>query len=96
MDGVGNSKKFQVKVGGIYGVGGIGKTTICHTLCNELSKKYEGRVYHIEFQSDASKDFKEFPGNYYKELLHKVLIKFSDKNRETIETSDYGEVRFRI
>jgi uridine kinase len=88
MDGVGDSLRYQVKVVGIYGVGGIGKTTTCKTLCNELSNKYEGKVCHIEFQSEASKDSKE--------LLQKVLVELSRKSREAIQPLNEGEVGFRI
>jgi len=88
MDGVGHSEKYKVKIVGIYGVGGIGKTTTCKTLCNELSSKYEGRVCHIEFQSEASKNSKE--------LLQKVLIELSRKRTEVIQPLNEGQVGFKI
>lgn len=36
---------------GIYGVGGIGKTTMCHILCNEYLPMMQGRVFHAELGS---------------------------------------------
>jgi len=43
------SKSYGVKILGLYGFGGIGKTTACMVLCNDYSTEFEGRVCHIEF-----------------------------------------------
>jgi len=83
MKQVGASQLAKAKVVGLYGVGGIGKTTACKTLCNEFSNDFEGRVCHIELASTSSNS---------KELLQEVLIKLTRKSREVIQQLDEGEV----
>jgi len=73
---------------GIFGVGGVGKTTTCKTMCNELSSKYEGRVCHIEFPSVPLGDFKE--------LFKKVLRDLTRKSIEVIQQLNEGEVRLLV
>ncbi len=31
---------------GLYGVGVIGKTTICKAMCNDVFEKFQGKVVH--------------------------------------------------
>lgn len=78
------SKKYHIKVVGLHGVGGIGKTTTCKTLSNELLKEYEGRVCHLEFQSVPSKDSIE--------VLRKALVDLTRKRKEVIQNLNEGEV----
>lgn len=48
--------KYGVRIFGFYGIGGIGKTTMCKTLCNELSE-FSGKVCHVELgQTKARKN----------------------------------------
>ncbi|KAG0615814.1 hypothetical protein M758_5G068900 [Ceratodon purpureus] len=42
-----------VRVIGLHGIGGIGKTTICKAMCNEMSKEFHGKVCHIELKSST-------------------------------------------
>jgi len=77
------SQLGKVKVFGLYGMGGIGKTTTCKTLCNVLSSDFEGRVCHIELDSTSSNS---------KELLQKVLIKLLRKSQEDVQSWEEGEV----
>lgn len=48
---------------GFYGVGGIGKTTMCKTLCNELLQEFEGEVSHVELSSQIASTIKWSWGN---------------------------------
>jgi tRNA uridine 5-carbamoylmethylation protein Kti12 len=32
----------------LYGVGGVGKTTMCKTLFNILNKEFDAKVCHVE------------------------------------------------
>ncbi|KAG0613296.1 hypothetical protein M758_6G092100 [Ceratodon purpureus] len=37
------------KILGIWGMSGLGKSTLCRTLCNYYYSKYNGKVCHVEF-----------------------------------------------
>ncbi|KAG0570086.1 hypothetical protein KC19_6G137500 [Ceratodon purpureus] len=47
------ASKKGVQVVGLYGMGGIGKTTACKSLCKDLSMEFDGRVCHVEFGGDT-------------------------------------------
>lgn len=36
---------------GFYGMGGLGKTTLCKALCNHFQQDFNGRVYYLDFGS---------------------------------------------
>eukprot|EP01018_Ginkgo_biloba_P038927 Gb_26205 [translate_table: standard] len=36
---------------GLYGMGGTGKSTLCMSLCNLFSRKFEGKVCHAQLES---------------------------------------------
>lgn len=72
---------YGVRVVGLYGVGGIGKTTICKAMCNDLSKEYRGRVAHVELES-GSED----------ELLKEVLRRLTNTKRELLSAMNVDEV----
>ena len=46
------SASYGVRVVGIYGMGGFGKTTLCKALCNEYYTEFHGRVCHVELGKD--------------------------------------------
>jgi GTPase SAR1 family protein len=69
------------------GVGGIGKTTMCKTLCNEWSCEYEGRVCHVEFES---KDINV--KGLLKGLLEKVLMCLTNTSLEVLQQMNEGQV----
>lgn len=71
---------------GIFGVGGIGKTTICNLLCNELSNEYEGRVCHIELETQPTTSISL-------ESLRKLVTILTDKDMEFVQILDEGQVR---
>jgi ABC-type dipeptide/oligopeptide/nickel transport system ATPase subunit len=37
---------------GLYGMGGVGKTTLCKALCSYFQGEFCGRVCHVELTSD--------------------------------------------
>ena len=38
---------------GLYGMGGLGKTTMCKALCNHFQKEFNGRVCHVELGCES-------------------------------------------
>lgn len=65
----------------IYRVGGIGKTTIGKTLCNELSNEFD-EVFQVEFGSQS-----------HHELLKAVLRSLTDTTSEILKHMDEKEVK---
>lgn len=78
------SKKYGLRLVGLYGVAGIGKTTICQTLCNEYFTKMRGRVFHVELENGR-----------YSEVLQGALKSFSDKSHEFISGLNISQVRWQ-
>ena len=76
------SEKYGACVVGLYGVGGIGKTTMCQALCNEFSARMQGRVCHIGLGIASNL-----------ELLQELLKRLTDKNYECISKLNESEVR---
>jgi GTPase SAR1 family protein len=60
---------------GLYGMGGIGKSTILKLLCNEYYTKFQSRVCHLEFNKEATEN----------ELLQEALEKLTDTRPELLE-----------
>jgi ABC-type multidrug transport system ATPase subunit len=42
--------RFQVV--GLYGRGGIGKTTFCKAMCNEMWTDFNGKVFYFELEGE--------------------------------------------
>ncbi|KAG0562446.1 hypothetical protein KC19_9G147000 [Ceratodon purpureus] len=61
------SQVYGKQVVGLYGVGGVGKTTSCKYLCKHYYKELDGKVCHIEF--DATKSEKDRLQEVLKRLL---------------------------
>ena len=75
-------KTSRVSVVGLYGVGGIGKTTICKALCNELSPKFGDFVCHIELGNGSELG-----------MLQKALKKLTNMENDVVDKlDDVGEV----
>ena len=44
------------RVSGLYGVGGIGKTTLCKSLCNDYRHKFNGKVWHAVLGENTAEE----------------------------------------
>jgi GTPase SAR1 family protein len=49
----------NVRAIGLYGVGGIGKTTLCKSLCNEYRGKFNGKVWHAELGKNNAEEIQK-------------------------------------
>jgi replication-associated recombination protein RarA len=75
------SKKYGIPLMGLYGVGGIGKTTLCQILCNEFSTKMQGRVDHVELGSASNL-----------ELLQGALKTLTTKSHDVLNGLNLSQV----
>lgn len=67
---------------GLYGAGGIGKTTFCKELLDELEMKFHGKVCHVEIGSHTQEEFLQ--------LLIRCLTETD--SRRGFENWDHGQV----
>jgi len=72
-----NSKNRDrgVRVVGLYGMRGSGKSTLCQALCNKLCTEYRDKVCHVEFGNGSEG-----------KLLLNVLTSLSDMKPDILET----------
>ena len=70
---------------GLYGVIGIGKTTACKALCNELFTEFQGRVCHVELENGSDL-----------ELLREVLTRITDIRPEVVNGFNKNEVWYNF
>lgn len=82
MNRVELSPRYGIRLVGLYGVGGIGKSTICKALCNNLFMNFRGRVCHVELGA----------GNEL-ELVREMLRKLTDIRDEVIGGYNEGQCR---
>ncbi|KAG0608491.1 hypothetical protein M758_8G109700 [Ceratodon purpureus] len=85
IEGMLVSKCYGVRTLGLYGVGGIGKSTGCMTLCNDYFNEFRGRVCHIEFGEENEL-----------QMLQIVLKKLTTTKHELIERFNKAECKDRI
>ncbi|KAG0592069.1 hypothetical protein KC19_1G222500 [Ceratodon purpureus] len=78
--------RHEVRVIGYYGVGGLGKTTMCKVLCNALALEFEDKVCHVEMAPNPSSSLK---------LLHlqEVLKKLTSTSEEVLRGLNEGECK---
>jgi hypothetical protein len=76
-----NGKNLEVCIVGLYGMGGIRKTSICKALCNELVTRFHGRVCHAELERKSKE-----------ELLREVLRRLTDTSHEVLKGWNEDEV----
>ncbi|KAG0554019.1 hypothetical protein KC19_12G056800 [Ceratodon purpureus] len=83
MDQVLTNSNSRVCIVGLYGMGGIGKTTISKALCNELALKFCDNVCHIELGRGSEL-----------ELLRKALKKLSKIRHDVLDKLDDIELGY--
>jgi GTPase SAR1 family protein len=79
------SKNYGARILGVYGVGGIGKTTACKVLCNDYFEEFEGKVCHVEFGV----------GNKFS-ILQEILKRLTETNQELMKNFSEDEVHMII
>ena len=66
---------------GLYGMGGMGKTSICKVLCNEFFTQFRGRVCHAELERKSEE-----------ELLREVLKKLTSTSSKVLDGFNKDQV----
>ena len=71
----------RVSVVGLYGIGGIGKTTICKALCSEFSPKFGDFVCHVELGSKSELEMLQNTLKKLNNMEHDVVDKLDDVDK---------------
>ncbi|KAG0578028.1 hypothetical protein KC19_5G199100 [Ceratodon purpureus] len=80
------SGRYKVRVIGYFGVGGLGKTTMCKVLCNELALEFEDKVCHVEMAPNPSSSLKLLH-------LHEVLKKLTLTSDKVLQDLYEGQCK---
>lgn len=76
-----------IRVIGLHGIGGIGKTTICKAMCNEMSKEFNGKVCHIELKSSKEEALL---------LLREVLKRLTKLHHDIVDRYNFDECHHQL
>ena len=76
------SQSYGPQVVGLYGVGGIGKTTACKYLCEDLFMKFGGKVCYVEFGSGITEEYR----------LQEVLKRLTNTNKKVLKSLNKQQV----
>jgi len=75
------SSLYGVHIIGLHGFGGIGKTTLCKAMCNDVSEECGGKVAYLELGSCNEEEL-------FKELLQRL----TNMNLEHLGVMNVDEV----
>lgn len=74
----------NVRAIGLYGMGGIGKTTICKSLCNDYHVEFNGKVWHAELGRKSPEEIQKDVLRHLVGTSETLLNKF-EKSKDSVK-----------